>query len=244
MKENVKGFTWWPKDWQSNQTVFDLSLAERGMYFELIQLAYQTNNKIQVNKRSWSRKFNATMDEIDKIYFHLQTVGLIVESNDGLFVHIPSIEKRLRMINGGKKGGKRSAANRLKSNSYNNPSKGMSKGASKGMSNQTETETETESNNTSSKSDDLNVPFDAFWNLYDKKIERAKCERKWSRLKPDERTAVMDHLPKYIRAQPEKQYRKNPSTYLNNQSWNDEIISRDKQPDQITTVGKFKMQDS
>lgn len=31
-------------------------------------------------------------------------------------------------------------------------------------------------------------------------------------------------LPNYIAATPDKQYRKNPDTYLNNKSWQDEIL--------------------
>ena len=34
----------------------------------------------------------------------------------------------------------------------------------------------------------------------------------------------MEHIPKYKQAQPDKKFRKNPETFLNNKSWNDEII--------------------
>ncbi len=34
----------------------------------------------------------------------------------------------------------------------------------------------------------------------------------------------MLYIPKYKAAQPNKQYRKNPETFLNNKSWNDELI--------------------
>jgi hypothetical protein len=34
----------------------------------------------------------------------------------------------------------------------------------------------------------------------------------------------MEHVAKYKQAQPDKKFRKNPETYLNNKSWNDEII--------------------
>lgn len=29
---------------------------------------------------------------------------------------------------------------------------------------------------------EINIPFDYFWSMYDKKIDRAKCEKKWQRL--------------------------------------------------------------
>lgn len=72
----------------------------------------------------------------------------------------------------------------------------------------------------------INVPFDDFWKLYDKKVgEKIKLQKKWEALKPTERIAAMDHIPKYKIAQPDKMYRKDPFTYLNNKSWNDEIIA-------------------
>ena len=39
----------------------------------------------------------------------------------------------------------------------------------------------------------------------------------------------MKHLPLYKKSQPNKKYRKDPATYLNNKSWNDEIIFDDGQ---------------
>ena len=39
-----------------------------------------------------------------------------------------------------------------------------------------------------------------------------------------QRTLSIKHTKEYIIAQPDKQYRKNPDTYLNNESFYDEII--------------------
>ena len=79
----------------------------------------------------------------------------------------------------------------------------------------------------------LNVPFDDFWNLYGKKVGRKKSETRWKRLSNKDRTAIMEHLPNYIRNTPDVQYRKNPETYLNSESWNDELpnIGKPKRPD-------------
>ena len=76
----------------------------------------------------------------------------------------------------------------------------------------------------------MNVPFDDFWNLYDKKVgDKEKIKTKWGKLKDSEREAIMNHLPLYKKSQPNKKYRKDPATYLNNKSWNDEIIFDDGQ---------------
>jgi hypothetical protein len=71
----------------------------------------------------------------------------------------------------------------------------------------------------------INILFDTFWILYDKKIgDKKKLENKWIKLTNIDREKIIQHVPKYKLSQPDKQYRKNPETYLNNHSWNDEII--------------------
>jgi hypothetical protein len=71
------------------------------------------------------------------------------------------------------------------------------------------------------------VDFDQFWNLYDKKVgSKSKLAKKWKKLTIDNQKAILEHIPKYKSVTPDKQYRKNPETYLNNQSWNDEIITK------------------
>jgi hypothetical protein len=71
----------------------------------------------------------------------------------------------------------------------------------------------------------INVPFEIFWNLYAKKIDRKKCEPKWERLTDNERTICIEKLPAYIQSTPDKKFRRDPETYLNNKSWENEIIS-------------------
>lgn len=70
--------------------------------------------------------------------------------------------------------------------------------------------------------------FEAFWDAYDKKIGRPKCEKLWAKLTFAEKKACLCYIPLYKQAQPDKQYRKNPETFLRNKSWNDEIIIRDQ----------------
>ncbi|MBQ2290206.1 MAG: hypothetical protein II249_06025 [Bacteroidaceae bacterium] len=68
--------------------------------------------------------------------------------------------------------------------------------------------------------------FERFWDIYDKKVgNKQKLLQKWRKLKEDERNAIFETLPKYVAATPEKKYRLNPETYLNNKSWNNEIIT-------------------
>ena len=71
-------------------------------------------------------------------------------------------------------------------------------------------------------------PFDEFWETYNKKNDRTACEKKFSKLTEKEKELIWAHVPKYVRSTPDKQYRKNPETYLNNKCWNDEIINTSK----------------
>jgi len=68
--------------------------------------------------------------------------------------------------------------------------------------------------------------FDKFWDLYEKKISRDKCFNKFSKLSNEDITLIMNFIPKYKQATPDKKFRKNPETFLNNRSWNDEIITK------------------
>ena len=80
-----------------------------------------------------------------------------------------------------------------------------------------------EETETKKKPKTLNISFDDFWNTYDKKKDTAKCEKKWSSLTDNERELIMNHIPAYVKSTPDKQYRKNPMTYLNGKCWLDEI---------------------
>lgn len=74
---------------------------------------------------------------------------------------------------------------------------------------------------------EINVSFDEFWNHYDKKTgDKKKLLPKWNALTDDERITAMKHISEYKKAQPDKSFRKDPQTYLNNKSFNDEIIYR------------------
>lgn len=71
---------------------------------------------------------------------------------------------------------------------------------------------------------EINISFDDFWNLYDKKIDRGKCEPKWKRLTDKDRIAIMNYIPKYKKSITEKKFRRHPTTFLNNRTWENELI--------------------
>ena len=69
----------------------------------------------------------------------------------------------------------------------------------------------------------FDIPFEKFWDAYGKKIDKDKTNKKWDKLSQEEKLTIMKHLPKYLLSTPEIKYRKNPSTYLNQKTYLDEI---------------------
>ena len=65
--------------------------------------------------------------------------------------------------------------------------------------------------------------FEKFWDLYDKKVDRKNTEKKYANVSEADRQKIFSHIPKYKLSTPDPKYRKNPDTYLNNESWNDQI---------------------
>lgn len=70
---------------------------------------------------------------------------------------------------------------------------------------------------------DIWPTFDDFWDAYDHKVDRGRCEPKWDKLKQKEKEAIMAYLPDYLKATPDKDYRRHPSTFLNNRTWEGDL---------------------
>lgn len=68
------------------------------------------------------------------------------------------------------------------------------------------------------------VLFSSWWSLYDKKVGREVVQKKWVNLSLQEIYKCLDVVKDYVESKPDKTFRKDPATYLNQKSWNDEII--------------------
>lgn len=68
-------------------------------------------------------------------------------------------------------------------------------------------------------------PFEEFWELYDRKTHTMECKKLWRRLSDEDKAQIMAHVPQYVAATPEKQYRRDPYNYLCKRGWEDEIIT-------------------
>ena len=66
--------------------------------------------------------------------------------------------------------------------------------------------------------------FENVWIAYGKKGNRKTSKAKFLKLSDAKREALTNHIPDYVFSTPEKQYRKNLETYINQECWNDEVI--------------------
>jgi hypothetical protein len=66
--------------------------------------------------------------------------------------------------------------------------------------------------------------FNLWWNLYDKKRSKKKTMKYWFKnIKSEIISDIMKHTKVYVQGT-EKQFRKDPHSYLLNECWEDEII--------------------
>ena len=62
--------------------------------------------------------------------------------------------------------------------------------------------------------------FARAWDLYQKKVGcKEKLEKKWNSMSQKDRKAAIEYIPLYVISQPDKQYRKNFQTFLNQRAW-------------------------
>ena len=86
----------------------------------------------------------------------------------------------------------------------------------------------------------LENQFELFWDMYDKKVDKDKAKPKFMALKQSDIERIFQTLPDYVKSTPDPKYRKNPATYLNNKSWNNEIIAK-SESEQIGDFGRQEL---
>jgi len=89
----------------------------------------------------------------------------------------------------------------------------------------------------------MGITFEDFWNTYDKKVgDKAKIQTKWTLLAMHHED-IMIHLKKFIPSQRNKQYRPDPSTYLNQRRWENELILESKAPEVYIPTSTHQLQE-
>lgn len=93
-------------------------------------------------------------------------------------------------------------------------------------------ETETETYTEREKETDALDGFDEFWAIYEKKGNKMQSQKAWKKLKPsiELQLEIYAQARLYVQATPDKQFRKDASTWLNNHCWNDVIHAAPQKP--------------
>jgi len=112
---NRLGYTWYPKDFISDPDVMMMSSSQRGVYRDLIDLAYMNDNKIKYNLMQLSKYCNSTEEEISEV---LSLKGKKI----GDFWSIPSCDKRIAKSQANRENGSKGGRpTKPKENPTNNP---------------------------------------------------------------------------------------------------------------------------
>ena len=103
-----------------------------------------------------------------------------------------------------------------------------------------ENENENENINKNEIKVELYPTHEDFWNEYDKKTGKQKSIKLWNKLNQKTKEEIMTYIPAYVKSTPEKKYRKDPATFLNNEGWRDELIIKENDKKKKGYSANFK----
>lgn len=78
--------------------------------------------------------------------------------------------------------------------------------------------------------------FKKLWDLYERKDNKKKARSAWNQLSKKDRGLLLESVPAYKIAQPEKKYRAMLATYINGRRWEDEEIVSDAPAAQVDDI--------
>lgn len=80
-------------------------------------------------------------------------------------------------------------------------------------------------NGAESESDDPQYSFEKIWRLYDKPVgNKGNIKAIWLALSLDEKKAIFEYVPLYVKIRPNRQFRKNFEGFLTQRTWENEPI--------------------
>jgi hypothetical protein len=202
----------------------DLTMQERGQYITLLCLEHQ---KGRLSEKTCRLNLGLlSVSEIPDVMakFKIDAEGLYY--NERLELEINKRHETSEYYsNKGKKGGAPKGNQNAKKTSQkqpkNNPKTNIYENENENRNeNIIEFENEIRNNNNNGEFSFLKI-----WEIYEKKGNKKTSERKWQSLPDKTKQLIFEHVPKYVNATPDLKYRKNFETYLNQEAWNDEIIT-------------------
>ena len=66
--------------------------------------------------------------------------------------------------------------------------------------------------------------FKMFWAMYDKRVDEKNCRISFMRLTLEEMGKAINGVKSYVDSTPNKKYRKNPRTWINQKGWESEVV--------------------
>jgi hypothetical protein len=81
----------------------------------------------------------------------------------------------------------------------------------------------------SDSGNNINILFNQFWSAFDKKIDKDKCRKVWTKLGQNKKVDlanIIESAKIYKTLCPDSKYQKNPLTWLNGKCWEDEIQTK------------------
>lgn len=206
-----------------------LGLEGYGIYWVLIEvLRDQPNYSYPVELLpALARRYNTTAEKIKTV---VGNYNLFTIKNDSVFFSesltrrmIPLEEKRKKLSEAGKRG------NKIRWNSEGIPTLSPPDHSAIATQSQVKESKVYKNNKYSGESKDspIEFSFENVWEQYGKKGNRKTSKAKWDRLSNTNKALALKHIPGYVGATPDKQYRKNFETYLNQEVWNDNLLSND-----------------
>jgi uncharacterized protein YdaU (DUF1376 family) len=210
-----------------------LSLKEEAIYLRLINYYYDNEKKIPLKTQLVLRKLRMA-DESETVDLILEE--FFVRSKDGWHHHhcdklIKEYQSRAERNRENGKSGGRPKINELDKATgliVGNDTEPTGNLNYKPLT--TNEELKTKEPETKEKTIDPDIDFKAskfeeFYDLYAKKRGRAECMKKFMKLKVEEINKILDVVPAYVASTPDSQFRKDPSTWLNQKCWEDEFVT-------------------
>ena len=207
IRESIVGnFTILPNDFVQNK---ELTLEERG----LLAFLYSKPDDFKIYTKFLPDLTGESISTIKRIWANLREKGYVVSTRiyeNGGFVgwsHLISL-KVIQTDENLKVGNQTIRNQTVRKQTVRKPT----------LINNTDIN-KTDINNTINKEEG----FEEFWNKYDKKTDHKKALIKWRTLKEADKKKILETVELYVKAHPDKTYRKMPTTYLNGECWNDEL---------------------
>lgn len=203
------GFTFYPKDWWSSDSFFDLTPNQRYIYLECLFIMYCNDGYMKTQKTQFENRIRINISDDD---WNVVTEKFIIE--DGLYTHI-SVNKRMRKTLSNRENGKKGG--RPKKYDEEKPKKPKS---------------ETQKNPPLEREGEIkeNVKekyFNQFWQKYPKKVAKDKCKTAFLKLPQSDIDKILNTIDNFISYKPFENYiHPNPLTYLSQKRWNDEIETK------------------